>query len=182
MITIVDINNVPFENTLHNILQRVNMRIQRSGKLISDSLKFTVQRHFQKIYPNSKHYSPNKVKDGTFTNGQNVIGSTNIQVAGITRAYKNLTIKPRFKRALTIPIHRSAYGKRATEFSDLFVVNKKNGKSFLAQKNAAGGITFMYVLAKSAFQKQDKRLMPSDETLANNIFSRINVYLNRTKI
>lgn len=40
----------------------------------------------------------------------------------------------------------------------------------------------MYRLATSVYQNRDKRLMPSDETFANNIFSRIKVYLNRTKI
>jgi hypothetical protein len=38
----------------------------------------------------------------------------------------------------------------------------------------------MYYLAKQVHQKQDKRLMPSDKTFANNIFSRINVYLKKT--
>jgi FMN-dependent NADH-azoreductase len=36
----------------------------------------------------------------------------------------------------------------------------------------------MYVLAKKAFQKQDNRLMPSDETLATNISSRLKPFID----
>lgn len=181
MIKIIDRNNLPIEQAIQSLLSKVLNKIQQSGKLISDALKFTTQRHFQKIYPSSNHYNPKKVTNGSTSNGQKVSGEIVIDVPGITRAYKDLHISPKNSKHLTIPLHRSAYGKRATEFSDLFVVNKKNGKKFLAQKNG-NGITFMYFLANSVYQKQDKRLMPSDETFANNIFSRINVYLNRTKI
>ncbi len=59
-------------------------------------------------------------------------GEIVIDVPGITRAYRDLHISPKNSKHLTIPLHRSAYGKRATEFSDLFVVTKKNGKKFLA--------------------------------------------------
>ena len=181
MIRIVDRNNLPIDQAIGSLLGKVLNKIQQSGKVISDALKFTTQRHFQKIYPNSNHYNPKKVINGNTNNGQKVSGEIVIDVPGITRAYRDLHISPKNSKHLTIPLHRSAYGKRATEFSDLFVVTKKNGKKFLAQKNG-NGITFMYFLANSVHQKRDKRLMPSDETFANNIFSRINVYLNRTKI
>lgn len=181
MIKIVDRNNLPIDQAIRSLLGKLLNKIQQSSKVISDSLKFTTQRHFQKIYPNSNHYNPKKVTNGSNNNGQKISGEIVIDVPGITRCFKDLHISPKNSKYLTIPLHRSAYGKRATEFSDLFVVTKKNGKKFLAQKNGTG-ITFMYFLANSVYQKRDKRLMPSDETFANNIFSRINVYLNRTKI
>lgn len=182
MIKIVDKNNLPVEKAIENYLQKVLQKIQKSGKLISDALKFTTQRHFQTIYPGSKHYNPKKVTNDKSKDGSICEGSINIDVPGITRAFRNLTIRPVKARALTIPLHREAYGKRASQFSDLFVVHKKNGKSFLARSNTTGGITMMYLLAKSAFQKKDKRLLPSDETYSNNIFSRMKAYLQRTKI
>lgn len=179
MIQIVDRNNLPLDESIRRILEGVLSKIRQSGKIISDALKFTTQRHFQTIYPSSKHYNPNKVKNGNIQNGNNTNGSIDINVAGVTRAYKNLHIKPIHKNYLTIPLHRSAYGKGAGEFSDLFVVNKKSGQKFLARKNGSNGITFMYLLSKSVFQKQDKRLMPTNETFAKNIMARIGVYLNR---
>lgn len=182
MIKIVDRNNIPIEKAIQNFFSKVLNKLQQSGKIISDALKFTTQRHFQTIYPGSNHYSPKKVTNDKTANGNKPAGSINIDVPGITRAYKNLTIRPIKSNALTIPLHRSAYGKKASSFSDLFVVKKKNGKAFLARSNGNGGITMMYYLAKQVFQKQDKRLMPSDQTFSNNIFSRINVYLQRAKI
>lgn len=182
MIKIVDRNNLPLEKSISQVLEKYLTKIQNSGKLISDALKFTTQRHFQKIYPNSKHYNPNKVTNGNNSNGLKANGEIVIDVAGITRALRNLHISPKNSKYLTIPLHRSAYGKKAREFNDLFVVNKKDGRKFLAQKNATGGITFMYRLSQSVFQKQNKGLLPSDETYSNNIFSRIRAYLDRTKI
>lgn len=182
MITIVDRNNKPINSAVYEVYSKVLEKLEKSGKLISDTLKFTTQRHFQTIYPNSKHYNPKKVSTRSFSNGIKTTGSINISVAGITRAYKNLTIRPTKTRALTIPIHRSAYGKRAGDFSDLFPINRKDGKSFLAKSDINGNLIYMFVLAKSAFQKRDKRLLPSDETFSKNIISRIKAYLQRTKI
>lgn len=181
MIKIVDRNNLPLEKSISQVLEKYLTKIQNSGKLISDALKFTTQRHFQKIYPNSKHYNPNKVTNGNNSNGLKANGEIVIDVAGITRCFKDLHISPKNFKYLTIPLHRSAYGKKAREFNDLFVVNKKDGRKFLAQKNA-GSLVFMYRLATSVHQKRDKRLLPNDETYANNIFSRIRAYLDRTKI
>lgn len=182
MIKIIDRNNKPIEQAVYQVYSKILDKIQRSGKLISDALKFTTQRHFQTIYPGSNHYSPKKVTNKGFSNGTITSGSINIDVAGITRAYKNLTIRPIKSRALTIPMHRSAYGKKASEFSDLFVVKKKNGKSFLAKSNGSGGITFMYFLANQVHQPRDSRLMPSDDIFRKNICSRITSYIQKVKI
>lgn len=50
---------------------------------------------------------------------------------GVTRAYHDLDIRPKFRRALTIPMHREAYGKRASSFDNTFVLKKKNGSRFI---------------------------------------------------
>lgn len=162
---------------LHNLLQRV----RASGRLIQDGLKWTVKNHFQTIYPGSKHYSPDKVTPLDAKDGPTPEGSVDIDVPGVTRAYKNLDIRPRFRKFLAIPMHREAYGKKPADFSDLFVVRKKDsGKAYLAQKAPGGtGITFMFSLVKRAFQPRDSRLMPSDQTLADNVFARIGAYLDR---
>ena len=52
------------------------------------------------------------------------------------------------------------------------MVKKKDGRAFLAM-NDGKNLTFMFRLAKSAFQKQDDRLMPKDETYKDNIASRL---------
>lgn len=182
MIKFVDRNNNSLDNAVFQVLGKYLDKIRQSGKLISDALKFTTRRHFQKIYPDSKHYNPDKVINGASSNGEKTSGEIVINVPGITRYFKNLHISPVKGKYLTIPLHRSAYGKKASEFNDLFFVKKKNGKAFLAKRNFPKGITFMYMLATSVHQNQDKRLLPSDETYSNNIFSRIKTYLNQTRI
>ena len=67
---------------------------------------------------------------------------------------------------MTIPIHQSAYGKKVSDFNDLF---KPKGKNILA-RNENGQLVAMFALAESAFQKKDQSLMPTDENLAGGIF------------
>lgn len=59
-------------------------------------------------------------------------------------------------------MHREAFGKKAGDFNDLFVIKRKDGKSFLA-KNNGGNLSMMFFLAKHVHQHQDKRLLPSDD-------------------
>ena len=40
---------------------------------------------------------------------------------------------------------------------------------------------YLFRLVKQVFQKQDRGLMPSDETFAKNIVSRITAYLSMAK-
>lgn len=126
----------------------------------------------QTIYPGSKHYDPNKVGPGQASNGNISEGEAQIDVPGITRAYHDLDIRPRFRQSLTIPMHSAAYGKKASDIDGMFVVKKKNGNAFLA-KNMGGNLAFMYFLAKHVHQSKDSRLLPSDGSYADNIFSRL---------
>lgn len=158
---------------LSGILSRVN----QCGKQIADGLLWTTRAHFQDIYPGSKHYDPNKVQEMKIENKQNPSGEIEIDVPGITRAYGDLTIRPRFRKWLTIPMHQSAYGKKAEDFNDLFVKTKKDGRRYLVQKQG-GHLTYLFRLVKQAFQRRDKGLMPSDNTFAKNIVSRITAYLS----
>lgn len=48
--------------------------------------------------------------------------SVNVEVAGASRAYHNITIVPKFRKWLTLPMHAKAYGKKATDFSNLLFV------------------------------------------------------------
>ena len=101
----------------------------------------------QTIYPGSKHYDPNKVEPGQASNGSVSEGEAQIDIPGITRAYHDLDIRPKFRQSLTIPMHSAAYGKKASEIDGMFVVKKKNGNAFLA-KDMGGNLAFMYFLAK----------------------------------
>ena len=104
----------------------------------------SVKNWVQQRYPGSKHYDPSKVNQG---DSSGVIGTVNVDIPGISRAYHDVTIRPIRARALTIPIHQSAYGKKSADFNDLF---KPKGKNILA-RNVNGQLVAMFALAKSAF-------------------------------
>ena len=123
----------------------------------------SVKSWVQKRYPNSKHWDPNKV-----TNGKSIglEGTTNVDIEGAGKAYHDVIIRPVRAKMLTIPMHYDAFHHSARDFNDLF---KPKGKNILA-RNVNGQLVAMFALAKSAFQKQDSSLMPTDDNLASGIF------------
>ncbi|WP_407450937.1 hypothetical protein [Fibrobacter sp.] len=125
---IVGPNNENAEKAVGDRLYEILRRIT-SATPLQEGMLFTVRNHFTSIYPGSKHYSPDKVQplsksDGSLY-GKASEASIDIDVPGITRAYHDLNIKPRFRKALTIPIRREAFGKKASDFEDTFVAKKK---------------------------------------------------------
>lgn len=185
MIKIVSQNGAPVDVAIKQVLEKNlagPLHSIQAGRSIRESLKNTTRNHFKALYPGSKHYSPDKVTDGVASATTSyVTGSVDIDVPGVTRAYHDLTIVPRFRKYLTIPIHKSAYGKKVEDFGDTFVVKtKKSGNKFIAKKEAYG-LTFLYVLKDRVFQKKDSKLMPSDNTFANNIFARLTRILKQAR-
>lgn len=131
---------------LHEILSRLN----NSGKAISDGLLWTVRHHFKTIYPGSQHYNPDKVQPNETSNGENPSASVTVDVPGVTRAYHDMHIRPKFRKYLSIPIHRSSYGKSPRQFNDLVFIQKKNGNKLLAQ-NLGTGLVFLFALKSYVF-------------------------------
>jgi predicted lipoprotein len=92
-----------------------------------------------------------------------------------------VTIRPRGKKYLTIPIHKDAVGKKAQELwwnapkpkgnrqtkrrrrliQGLFFVKSKKGNLLLAKSNGDGTITPYYALKTSVILPQDEGLLPS---------------------
>lgn len=70
-------------------------------------------------------------------------GEVVVDVPGITRAYHDLTIRPKTAKKLKIPLHRQAYGMSD---GDLKYIKTKSGTEFLARIEADGALAFMYVL------------------------------------
>lgn len=131
---------------LHEILSRIN----NSGKAISDGLLWTTRNHFKRIYPGSSHYNPDKVQPDETSNGENPSASVTIDVPGVTRAYHDMHIRPKFRKHLSIPIHRSSYGKPPRDFNDLIFIQKKNGTKLLAEK-VGTGLVFLFTLKSYVF-------------------------------
>ena len=154
----------PIEYGLKSIFTRILDSISRNfSGIASDTMTNSVKNWVQQRYPNSKHWDPNKVNNGKSIG---LTGTTNIDIEGAGRAYHDVIIRPVRAKTLTIPIHSDAFHHSARDFNDLF---KPKGKNILA-RNVNGQLVAMFALAKSAFQKKDSSLMPTDENLASGIF------------
>ena len=154
----------PIEYGLKSIFTRIINDISRDfSSTASTTMTSSVKSWVQKRYPNSKHWEPNKV-----TNGKSIglTGTTNVDIPGANRAYHDINIRPVRAKMLTIPMHSDAFHHSVRDFNDLF---KPKGKNILA-RNVNGQLVAMFALAKSAFQKQDSSLMPTDDNLASGIF------------
>lgn len=129
-----------------------------------------IRAHFRFQFPGSSHYDPSKVNPSNESRLNE--GVVDVDVPGVSRAYHDIDIRPKTRKYLTIPMHREAFGKKAPDFNDLFVVKKKDGKAFLA-KNDGGNLSMMFFLAKHVHQRMDTRIMPTDNELANVAMSRL---------
>ena len=164
MLKIVTPSGLPLANGITSLLRRAVAHLNmESGPVMADAMTQTVRRHFASNYPGSDHWSPKKVNPSPDSAKNTAV--VDIDVPGVTRAYKSLTIRPKVKQYLTVPIHKTAYGHPASDFIDLFFLKKKNGKAFLAQQLNNGGIRFIYFLAKRVHQPRNPDLMPSDNEL-----------------
>ena len=99
-----------------------------------------------------------KTKTGMLLNSINVLmESDTVGVVGPNKVYARIQelggeIRPKSAGALTIPIHPSAIGKRASDFPDLALIKSKGGNAILARVGGGGKNGYfipMFVLKKS---------------------------------
>lgn len=166
----------PLDKAIEGLVKILKYRLDfQSAKPIAQGSTDAIRAHFQFVYPGSSHYSPRKVKIANGVSGN--VGVTDVNVPGVSRAYHDIDIYPTKRQSLTIPLHQEAFGKKATDFENLFVVNTDRGKAFLARNNG-GSLEMMYLLTKHVHQKQNKSIMPTDDTIANGQFSRLTRLIN----
>lgn len=104
-----------------------------------------------------------------------------IRVPGISRAFRDLEIRPRRANALTIPLDALSYSRRVGEVRALgWSVFRPKGKNVLM--GAKDGETkSLYALVKSAHLRQDRGLLPADEQIAATAKLSIKQYLQTRK-
>lgn len=163
------------EQRVREILKSVQDRLNNSGRAMQIAVNQTIKRHFQSIYPGSGHYAPEKVTNAGALGTRAIV---NVDVPGITRAYRDLDIVPKNAKRLAIPVHRDAFGVPPREQTGLFYAKNAKGTEMLA-KVEGGALVVMYILKDRVRQPRDPGLMPSDETLVANIKAGIRAYLNR---
>lgn len=113
--------------TLRDCLNRAfEAAVSASGKTISDAMLNTTKNHISMRFPKSSHWDPSKVvKDQEISTNITGRSSININIPGASRAFHDVTILPVHAKALTIPMHASAYGKKASDFNNLFTIPGK---------------------------------------------------------
>ena len=104
--------------------------------------------------------------------------TVSVPIAGITRAYRDLDIRPVNAKGLTIPVAAEAYGHRVRELSRLgwSVFRPKGHDVLMGKLGKDGEAKTLYALRKQVTVRQDRTLLPSDEEIA----SAINVPMIRT--
>ena len=111
-----------------------------------------------------------------------------VPIPGISRAFGDLHIRPRNKRALTIPINAVAYGVRAPELADrgwtLFTAKAKDGPGagiLFGRKSRKGSTVALYLLRTSADIPQDRGLLPSDDEMGEALAYGVTMEIERTR-
>ena len=75
-----------------------------------------------------------------------------------------VTVRPRTRKMLAIPMRAEAHGRRPGEFPDLFVFRARQGRVFLARRGATQGrLEFLFLLKAKVVLPQDRGLLPTDE-------------------
>ena len=169
-------------------LQTIWARIGNAGRSeIMASAAYYGFRQFRdhlRNYANSHHKSAAKL-GATPTNileqaAQTAVPYSNASMAearatspALSRALGPLTIKPKIKKWLTIPIDAMSYGKRWAEVAtfsgrETFVVypKKKSGKApYIATDEGEGRIRPLYLLRKSVSIKHEPRMLPTEAAM-----------------
>jgi len=119
--------------------------------------------------PRSGHLEP--AAEGTVPVHDNTGFGVSIRSPGIQRARRDLEIRPREKKALTLPLHALAYGRRAADVErtfglTLFRPNKKGGgKHNILATNMDGKLVALYALVQRARVPKDESMIPTNTQL-----------------
>lgn len=104
-----------------------------------------------------------------------------VAALGIRRALGPITIRPKDKQALTIPVAAIAYGRKVSYLESHGIdVFRPNGKNYLATTEGKGKdarLVPLYIFAKRATLKHEPDLLPRHETLAENALAAARDYI-----
>ena len=126
--------------------------------------------HYYAGAGDSVHYTP--VKQGV------IVTATQI---GLRLHYQGGTVRPARAKALTIPINPQAYGKRAREFDDLFIITTGTpGVAILAKKGSGRSFVIpLYLLLKSVTHQADPTILPPEREVILALDRHITRWINR---
>ena len=102
-----------------------------------------------------------------------------IPIAGLSRAFRPLTITPRTANALTLPVSSHSYGKRVGDLraSGWNIFRPKGKDTLWGKLQDEDDAVPLYVLKKRVQLKHDRSLLPSDAELGGTASKAILRYL-----
>lgn len=155
----IGLNNESAEAACADVLDKALSKLPVIFKTAgSNAILGLVRKHVNNKYPGSKHWSPSKIVLGQASAGEAAI---DINVAGASRAWHDVDIRPKRAKMLAIPFRRGVVLK---DEKNTFVM-QTGGKAFIA-KNDMSGLTFLAVLKNHVHQRKDSSLMPTDKQVA----------------
>lgn len=147
----------------------------------ANSLSDHVRRHLRSVAP-SRHATADRLGGRRTMHIENAIGSVVphadaahgevvIPIAGIGRAYHDITITPKFRKSLTIPISKHSYGKTAWQMQSrgwkFFVRKSKKEGGFggdgILYGKRNGETVPLFKMTKRVVLKKDPKLLPTSE-------------------
>jgi len=95
-----------------------------------------------------------------------------IPIPGIGRAFHDVTISPVAAQYLTVPVSAHAYSHRVGELVRMgWIVFRPKGHDVLMgkQRKSKDAPVSLYALKNQVKQRQDRSLLPSDDTITNTV-------------
>ena len=171
------IPNEALRGMMSRVEASAHAEISRAGAY---SLYVLVRRHLN-AYARAHHASSSRlgatptrhIEDGSTAVVPPTGDTISIPIKGINRVFRPIDVYPKEKAALTIPINRISYGRRVSELKNegwkIFRISTRGGgpgSGILFGKKDEGGATALYSLAKHVRLRQDRSILPSDETMS----------------
>ena len=174
-------------------LDAISRRLEPSARAelhreIAAEISETVRGHLRR-YALAHHATASRLgarpsgnlEDARVSAASDSSGATvTVAALGIRRALGPVTIRPRTKAALTIPVAALAYGRSVAYLkSHGYDIFRPKGKNYLAYKENPKSqfSTVLYILAKQATLKHEPDLLPSRETLTANALKAARNYI-----
>ena len=134
-------------------------RRHSTARRLSEQSNFTAQTtgHLEK--------GASRIVSHSTENGAEVV----VPIAGISRAFHDLVIRPRKAKSLTIPISGVSYGHRAAELERMGWNLFRLPKTDILAGERDGEFRGLYALKKQVTVRKDRTLLPSDQTVSRTI-------------
>lgn len=175
---------------LRGLIQQLRDR-RGVHQAMADGARAVVQAHFVKNTQDKKNpygvrasFWP-RMRKATFARATESEGQV-VMPREVRQRFLGGVIRPVKAGALTIPVNKAAYGKRAGEFQDLAFVKMPLGSKVVAlliKRGAPGagrrkGIAaeIMFILVKSVTQKGDATVLPTVEELYTGVTKAVTTF------